>query len=69
MGINVRVSDVSSDVMIRATESREQREADMRRRVRAGEMTLIDYLVHVRGYKPDHAMKVAPQFERAIFGA
>lgn len=69
MGINVRVSDIPTELTARVTAAREARDTEMRNRVRSGEMTLDFYLIKFRGYKFEHLNAVRDSFHAAIFGA
>lgn len=69
MGINVRVSDVTTERAAKVTRDREMRERNVRDRVRRGEMTLDAYSTQVRGFKPEHLAAVRDGFRTAIFGA
>jgi len=68
MGINARFSDAPTAQIIAITVEREEREAALRDRVRAGEIPLLVYLTEYKGYSAEHAARLEPQFRAAIFG-
>lgn len=69
MGINARFSDTDSDLIGRATANREDFDRELCGRVRAGSLSVIDYLTRYKGFRRDHAEKLVPRFEKAIFCA
>lgn len=68
MGINIRFSDAKSELMEHVTVSREEYERGLRDQIRAGKMSMLDYLIQYKGFRKDHAEKLIPRFEKAIFG-
>lgn len=68
MGVNSRWSDAPSQLMSRITKAREDRDFAARECVRSGSMSLDKYLTDFKGFNPEHAQKVKPQFRKAIFG-
>lgn len=67
MGINARFSDATSELIEHITSSREEYERSLRDQIRAGEMSILDYLIQYKGFRKDHAEKLVPRFEKAIF--
>jgi hypothetical protein len=68
MGLNSRFSDAHSDLACRVTESREARDAEIRQRVRNGEISLETYITDYKGFKRERLPRLLPQFRTAIFG-
>lgn len=68
MGINIRFSDAKSDLMEHITISREEHERNLRDQIRAGKMSMLDYLMQYKGFRKEHAEKLIPSFEKVIFG-
>ncbi len=67
MGVNARFSDVESELVDHVTGSRDSFDRSLRERIRAGEMTLLEYLTQYKGFTVEHAVKVSPRFEEVIF--
>lgn len=67
MGINARFSDAKSDLIEHITSSREEYERSLHDQIRAGKMSMLDYLIQYKGFRKDHAEKLIPRFEKAIF--
>ncbi|HYF88241.1 hypothetical protein [Azospirillum sp.] len=67
MGINIRFSDAKSELMEHITISREEHERSLRDQIRAGKMSMLDYLMQYKGFRKEHAEKLIPSFEKVIF--
>lgn len=68
MGINVRTTDVPTEMAARVTAGSEKREREIRERVRTGHLSLDDYLTQFRGFKAEHLDSVRERFRVSIFG-
>jgi hypothetical protein len=68
MGINVRTSDVPTELGARITRNREKREYDLRELVRTGALTLDKYLTDFKGFRSEHLDTVRARFYASIFG-
>lgn len=68
MGINAKNADYESQLAVRITRERGDRERAVRERVRKGEVTLDWYLVKHKGYREEHLARIRPRFHKAIFG-
>jgi hypothetical protein len=68
VGVNARFSDVESELVDRVTGSRESYDRSLRERIRAGEMSVFEYLTRYKGFSKEHAEKLLPRFEEAVFG-
>jgi hypothetical protein len=68
MGINVRTTDVPTELAARVTAGREKRERDLRDLVRSGVLTLDKYLTDFKGFRAEHLEAVRARFQASIFG-
>lgn len=66
MGVNYR-NGTSTTLTKEMTIARENADNHARALVRSGKMTLDEYLLSVRGYRPEHLDFVRLSFQKSIF--